>query len=123
MYDEIGKKIKTLAKVSFIIMAIIIGIVGIVLAIYLKDEPKLVLLAILGACLAIFFAWISTFMVYGFGELIDRACSIDDKLSENDMDVDNLQKRKIQKLDKLMENGLITEEDYQKAISKESEGK
>ena len=116
MYDEIGKKIKMLAKVSFYIMAIIIGVVGIVLTVYLKDEPKLVLLAIFGAGLAIFFAWISTFMVYGFGELIDRACNIDTILLQEFSVGDN---ERIKKLKRLLDKKMITEDEFQNLILKD----
>lgn len=135
MFNEIGKKIKMLAKVSFYIMAGIIGIVGIVVAVSSIDEEPLVsFLTLLGTALVIFFAWIATFVLYGFGELIDKACEISDKLEMNEKSNVNSNynqssnynqnskyNKKNQELNRLRQLGLITEEDYQKAMS-EKEG-
>lgn len=146
MYDEIGKKIKMLAKVSFYIMAGIIGIVGIVLAISLiEDELMLAVLALLGTAVIIFLVWISTFVLYGFGELIDRACNIDRKFNRGngksvDYDEYEIEKKKkveaevekavekaleqeqkrVDELKNLLKQGLITQEEFEESMFKEN---
>lgn len=142
MYDEIGKKIKMLAKVSFYIMAGIIGILGIVLAVSLfNDELMLAVLALLGTAVIIFLVWISTFILYGFGELIDRACNIDRKFNRGsgksvEYDEYEIEKKKkveaevakalkeerkrIEKLKNLLKQELITQEEFEKSMFKEN---
>jgi hypothetical protein len=74
MYKNIGKKIKTLAKAMFIIEAIASVISGIALM-PIDDE------FILYGLLIIFFgpvvAWVSSWILYGFGELVDKTCDIE----------------------------------------------
>ena len=72
MYDNIGGKIKGLAKATFIVEAIAAVITGIVL--WCKTEE--------GLCALILFcgpivAWISSWLLYGFGESIDKLCDIE----------------------------------------------
>lgn len=94
MFDNIGGKIKGLAK--FIcwlgIIACVIG--GIVMIVQGNELSRYsyryeqtgsgmiaggVALAIIGSI----FSWLSSLALYGFGELIDRAISIDNKLGRN----------------------------------------
>lgn len=74
MYSEIGKKIKGLALAIFIIMTIGVAIGG--LAMMAIDE-ELIIIGLLFVGLGTLFAWISTWMLYGFGELIDKVCDIE----------------------------------------------
>lgn len=119
MYDNIGGKIKVLARVAFFVEAIAAGIVGIVLmASY--DDGILVgfLVAVGGGAVALFSSW----LLYGFGEIIDRTCDIARnacgglKKSEAQSKVDC---ERISKIEKLRSQGLITEDEYLQAISKE----
>ena len=71
MYDNIGEKIKGLAKVMFIVEAIAAVIGGIVL---LGDE--FLAIGLLTLFLGPVVAWISSWLLYGFGELIDNVCRI-----------------------------------------------
>ena len=66
MYENIGKKIKGLAVWMFIVDAI--G--GIITGIVLAAEEGIFILISIGAPIV---AWISSWLLYGFGELID-AC-------------------------------------------------
>ena len=74
MYDNIASKIKALAQISFAIVAI----ASIVLGIALLDETdgSSLVIVVVGPLMA----WISSLFLYGFGELIERAVSIDAKL-------------------------------------------
>ena len=77
MYDNIGEKIKRLAKVCWIIEAICCVIIGIFLMAneiggdsWLFFGPA----CIIGGPLA---AWVSSWLLYGFGEMIDKLCAIE----------------------------------------------
>ncbi len=71
MYDNIGGKIKILAKCIFVIDAIAMFVVGIVL---LSEE--LIGAGLLTMFLGPVLAWVSSWLLYGFGELIDKASEI-----------------------------------------------
>ena len=80
MFNNIGGKIKGLAK--------FVCWMGILSSIFVsfpmmasKDSPSglfIGLIVLIGGCLL---SWIGSFFTYGFGELISRAASIDDKLN------------------------------------------
>lgn len=116
MFDNIGGKIKGLAKVIFWLEAIAAVIVGLVLV---EDTEGLSLFFAIAGVLA---AWISAWFLYGFGEIIDKLCDIErntrggERKSEAQSKVDF---ERINKIEKLRSQGLITEEEYQQAISKE----
>ena len=81
MYENIGKKIKLLAKVIFILESIPSVVVGLVFLIGSWINPGFALiigvpLSLLIMFLGPLFAWISSWLLYGFGELIDKACDI-----------------------------------------------
>ena len=71
MYDNIGEKIKGLAKVMFIVEAIAAVIGGLVLLV-----GKLLAIGLLTLFLGPVVAWVSSWLLYGFGELIDNVCRI-----------------------------------------------
>lgn len=80
MYKNIGKKIKTLATVICwigIIVSIIAAIASIIVAIASGiDEEYLIITiiaALAGGALMCFLFWISGFMLYGYGEMIDQS--------------------------------------------------
>ena len=71
LFDNIGAKIKTLAKWTFIVEAVSAIITGITL---LFDEY------ILAGLLTLFcgpiVAWVSSWILYGFGELVESTCTL-----------------------------------------------
>ncbi len=67
MYDNIGEKIKGLAKAVFIIEAIAAVIAGIALV---AIDEDLILFGVLTLILGPVVAWVSSWLLYGFGELI-----------------------------------------------------
>ena len=115
MYDKIGTKIKNLAKCCFIVEAIAAVITGIVL---LAELEELWCVAILLGGPVV--AWVGSWILYGFGEIIDKLCEIErntrggGKKSETQSRTDG---ERIDKLEKLRAQGLITEEEYQQKIS------
>ena len=72
MYDNIGGKIKGLAKATFIVEAIAAIIVGIVLGVE-TEESWCALIIFCGPIVA----WVSSWLLYGFGEIIDTLCDIE----------------------------------------------
>ena len=74
MYDNIGRKIKGLAKAIFIAQGISMAITGIVL---MCIDEDLILYGILSLILGPVLAWISSWLLYGFGELIDKVSDIE----------------------------------------------
>ena len=73
MYDNIGEKIKGLGKAAFIVEVIVAAIVGIAL---LASDEDLILTGLLVLLVGPIVAWVSSWLLYGFGELIDRVCEI-----------------------------------------------
>ena len=73
MFNNIGGKIKALAKVICWIGIIASVIGGIVLMIHDED---MILYGILTAVGGALFSWIGSFFTYGFGELIDNTSKL-----------------------------------------------
>ena len=117
MYDNIGGKIKSLAKASFIFASIVEIIAG--LALIASEE--MILTGLLVLVLGPVVSWVSSWMLYGFGELIDKACEIEQNtrsgLAKSSAQA-KADSERIAKIEKLRSQGLITEEEYQRAISK-----
>lgn len=119
MYTNIGKKIKGLAIALFILETIGAFITGFILM--LLDED-LILSGFLTIVITPLAAWIGSWLLYGFGELIDKICDIErntrvrgsEKKSEVQTRIDDV---RISKLEKLRAQGLITEEEYQQAVT------
>ena len=124
MYDNIGGKLKLLAKIIFYIQAIGSAIGG--LAIMAIDE-YMVVYGLLIFFLGPLFAWISSWFLYGFGELIETNSIIAKKISgevapqpaaaSQSADAPKKDDR-LERLNRLYADGLITEQEYQQAISK-----
>ena len=82
MYEDIGYKIKTLIK-TVCIIAMIVTIIASVLMIVMGAYEKNIIVACFGCvCLMIgpFLCYIAGFIIYGYGELIDRVTSIEEFL-------------------------------------------
>lgn len=90
MWSNIGNKIKVLAKVICWI-GIILSVIGGIAIIaggnavrsygYTYGTGGTTLTGILVIVLGALGSWVGSLTLYGFGELVDRAMSIDDKLS------------------------------------------
>ena len=84
MYDNIGSKIKTLAQVVFIIMAIISIISGIL--IIFSDDGAFII-GILTAGIGVLLSWVGTFFLYGFGQLIENTDILVYKVKETSKNI------------------------------------
>ena len=125
IWNDIGKKIKSLAvNLSYV------GIIGYILTAIImiffgldEDEEAIttwgVIILIAGPLLSI----INGFIIYGFGELIDKICIIERNIcgEENKFcgEENKSQTEKINKIERLLSKGLITGEEYKEAVSKE----
>lgn len=138
LYDNIGGKIKALAKAIFIIESIASVIFGLSL-IPMEDEGLWWLLGIIIIICGPIVAWASSFFVYGLGELIDKACDIERNTRNNGTKPKVLAKEakpkaptketnsnqakkdsdRMSQIETLLSLGLITEEEYQQVKSKE----
>ena len=74
MFDEIGGKIKTVAKIGCWI-GIIFSIIEGCISIYATEEAMPGIAWIIGGALA---SWIGSFLLVGFGELIEATCETRD---------------------------------------------
>ena len=74
MFDNIGGKIKGLAKTIFIIETIIFIIAGLVMLSDGGDEAMIT--GIVTIIVGPLTAWVSSWLLYGFGELIEKTCEI-----------------------------------------------
>lgn len=113
MYYNIGSKIKGLAKAIFIIETISAIIAGGIF-IFNEGEPIIGLIIIIAGPFA---AWISTLLIYGFGELIDKTSEIARNTANSAKAIENDTKR-INTMKELYAKGLISDEEYQQVISK-----
>ncbi len=73
MYSNIGGKIKALAVICAGLEALACFVVGVILITMEMSGIGLALMLV-GPC----FAWISSFFLYGFGEIIDKVCDIEE---------------------------------------------
>ncbi len=77
MYDKIGKKIKGLAE-TLMYIGMGLSIFGGIILMCLDEKLTLTGLLVIGlGCLG---AWLGNLLLYGFGELIDKTCDIEEEL-------------------------------------------
>ncbi len=102
MFDQIGQRIKTLAVVITVIGMIVSVIAG---CDYIFNKSRRIygLIIIVGGIIA---SWASTFILYGFGEIIDKLCDISQSLNEQKIlavakeaeNIDNIDKQAVKNL-------------------------
>ena len=81
MFDEIGTKIKGLAK-SYFALELIGAVISGVWPMFTDEDRIFIGLAILLA--GVLVAWASSLLIYGFGELISKACAIEKLLQKDE---------------------------------------
>ena len=84
-YDNIGGKIKGLAKAAFIveaISAVLSGFVMVILGIDDFFETNLILYGILTMILGPIVAWVGSWLLYAFGELVENSTSLNRKIPD-----------------------------------------
>ncbi len=105
MFENIGGKIKTLAKVLMWI-----GIIGFVIYGIVMISEEQVLLGFLIIAIGGLSSWVSSFVLYGFGQLVENS---DKLVCNNGYSVKNATNKNLDTLEKWRKEGLITEEEYQ----------
>ena len=80
MYTNIGKKIKSLAVVICIVFIVLSVLIGLVAMAY---DDKLIPIALLAVIAAALISWLSSFVLYGFGELVENSAKIAAQKSRN----------------------------------------
>ena len=79
MFNNIGRKIKTFAKVMCwigIIVSVVAGLVMIVSSFSGYAATAGIVSGILTAVLGSLFSWVGSFMMVGFGELVENTAEI-----------------------------------------------
>lgn len=125
MFYNIGKKIKSLASIlcwGGIIAHVIAAIIMIGIGVD-DHEDELIVFGVILLFVGPLMSWINSFFIYGFGELIDKTCDIERNTRGGEIKSvaqTKVETERIDKIEKLRSQGLITEEEYQQAISKNS---
>ncbi len=106
MYSNIGGKIKVLAKVIACIGVVICIIYGFVMLVSMEG---MALIGFLIMTVGSLLSWLSSLVLYGFGELVENSSIIANK---KNTDIPKIS-AKDETLEKWRKDGLITEEEYQ----------
>ena len=109
MFDNIGSKIKILAKVISILGVIVSVVSGFALIVFTSLDVEGVLLVILGSLIS----WASSFVLYGFGQLIKNVEEINNKLTPKKTIINNNKVRN----ENIVINDLSDEECYSFAVN------
>ena len=87
MFTHIGRKIKMYAKVICWIgigFSVLSGLFMIIVGCLAANNPGVMILSILMGLMTMILgsllSWISSFMTYGFGELVDKTSNIEEKI-------------------------------------------
>ncbi len=122
LYTNVGKKIKGFAKVMLIIESLAAFFGGIAL---MTEDDDLAPVGLLIMFVGPVVLWVLSWFVYAFGELVDKASDIernthgDITKSRAQAATDNV---RIEKLESLRAQGLISEAEYQQAVLKNMQG-
>lgn len=119
MFDNVGSKIKALAS-FFCWGGIIASIIGGIILIGLDED--LIFAGIAVIVIGSLLSWISSFVLYGFGELVANSAIIAGKRADDSVQHSNTvapqdKSEKITALNNLKARGLISEEEYSKKLA------
>ena len=123
MFDNIGKKIKTLAATIALVGIIVSIITGVIILGIGADMgfgvggEGLVGLGIMIIIIGSLISWVSSFVLYGFGELIEKTTEIAQntvkKGSTGTLTLKMENEKKLATLIQWKESGLISEEEFE----------
>ena len=115
MYNNIGGKIKGLTKVIAVMGALAPIVIG--LGLMFSDE-NLFLVGLLVIAVGCLISWISSWLLYGFGDLIENTALIARNTQAMYMnEYANQNANRQSELYRLYSTGAITAEEYQKAMA------
>ncbi len=83
MFENIGSKIKGLAKTIFIILVIIVFMAVCAIIITSRGDSMSYLIALLTAVVGCVVSWLSVIILYAFGELVDNSTKIAESISKH----------------------------------------
>lgn len=113
MFYNIGAKIKKLAvTLSGIGITIFLIAGGAVMR--LGSNNVTIVIGLLIMIVGSFLSWIGSFFTYGFGELIERTCLIEERSRNSSGFTGGSRHRQ---LDQLLAQGLITQDEYCQKVS------
>lgn len=119
-FNNIGQKIKTLTKWSCWITILLIWVAApIVFITLVVDEPELCWIPLVAAIVSPFFVWISSWPMYALGEMVQGITGIEENTFNGQKKSSvqrEIEKKRINKLEDLRAKGLISEEEYNKAL-------
>jgi hypothetical protein len=137
LYSNIGSKIKNWAKWVFIVEAIA-SVIGAICMMASAEDSWMLVVGMIVLVVGPFIAWVSSWLLYGFCEIIVKLTAIEHNTrstnadkeessvhtnEENEQQVhiltdeENVRNQKIARVAELRKKGLITEEMYQEAIN------
>jgi len=121
MFTNIGGKIKLLAKIlcwTGIILSIVTAIVLFVLDSVYNMGGLFVLIGFGVIIVGCLLAWACSWLTYSWGETVENVQAIRNVIAK-DGEVAVKKQKSVSELDTLLVQGLITQEEYNKAINKE----
>ena len=123
MFKNIGGKIKGIAIISAIICMIPSVILGLYLMSLSEISEPMGVLGLIVIILGVLFPWIGFYLLYGYGQLVENSDKLvlilggKEKPQTYNPAFTEDQNQKILRITELRKKGLITEEQYQKAIN------
>ena len=114
MFKSIGGKIKTLAGAITCIEIILSIVLGIILM-----TNDLVLVGVLAILVGFLFSWVSTFILYGFGQMVensDKLVAIERMKLDAKMEELGTKADKADELAKWNKAGFLTDDEFEKRI-------
>ena len=134
MFDNVGGKIKGFAKVVCwigISASIILALVLFVAASGARYslQTTLILSGIAVLCVGPLLAWLGSLFTYGFGELIEQTTAINENLRRSGTDAPSTSPvitaprpgsadtKRADRLRRMLDQGLITEDEYNQALN------
>lgn len=117
MFNQIGKKIKSLAKYGCWVEIILFAILG--LSIYDSGDDFGIFIAVFGALVS----WVGSWLTYGFGEIVDILQTSNPLATPKSSPVVNSNDnqyiiKKIKHLHKMKTENLISENEYTQLIER-----
>lgn len=118
LYGNIGAKIKMLAKISCVVMAVGSFLGGLIMVCLEDALWSIGFPMMFGGPIM---AWIGSWILYAFGEITEKISLIERNtrggktISQTQAIVDE---KRMAKLEELRSSGLITEEEYRAAVEK-----
>lgn len=106
MFNNIGAKIKGIAQFITVVGIIICIIAGFVI---MTIDEDLIIVGLLVMVLGSLIFWLSSFILYAFGQLVDNTDKLVELQQPSDNKTDNL---KLKSLENLKAKNLISEEEY-----------